>query len=75
MFTCKFNSIIFYQAMYRYACRLGLQTAYRDNEHVRRIIKMAIALALLPPGRAWSGYEVSDLVDGYSGCYSWQIWI
>ena len=71
MFTCKFNAIIFYQAIFRYACRLGLQTAYRDNEHVRRIIKMAIALALLPFGCAWSGYEVSALVDGYS----WQIWI
>lgn len=53
------HATVLFQAMYRHACRLGLQNAYRDNEHVRKIIKMAIALALLPPGRVWLGYEVS----------------
>ena len=45
--------------MYKYACSLGLTIAYRTNEDVRLLIKMSIALALLPPERAQEGYEVS----------------
>ena len=34
--------------MYRYACSLGLTITYRTNPQVGLIIKMAIALALVP---------------------------
>lgn len=44
--------------MYKYAVHLGLAVAYRTIPEVAQLIKMSIALALLPPGLAWGGYEV-----------------
>lgn len=47
------------QAMYRRACNLGLTIAYRDIGSVKLIVRMSIALALLPPNLANEGLEVS----------------
>jgi hypothetical protein len=50
----------FTQALYQYAVRIGLTAAYRDNEAERGLIKMAIALALLPPRLVWDGFQVTE---------------
>ena len=47
--------------MYKYAVHFGLTDAYRTQDGVSEIVKMSIALALLPPGRAWEGLEVISL--------------
>lgn len=47
--------------MYRYAENLlanRFSNAYRTNEAVRNVIKMAIALTVLPPALVWAGIEV-----------------
>ena len=45
-------------AMYRYAAKMGLLADHREHESVRRVVKMAIALALLPPRIVAGGLEV-----------------
>jgi hypothetical protein len=44
--------------MYKYSGRIVLLTEYVDNEDVRHIIKMAIALPLLPSTLVWEGFDV-----------------
>ncbi|KAK4003868.1 hypothetical protein OUZ56_005619 [Daphnia magna] len=45
------------QAIYRRACQEGLSAAYLAGGVVRRIIKMLIALALLPQERIFEGFQ------------------
>lgn len=49
--------------MYKYAVSRHLTDSQLPIEldGVREIVKMSIALALLPPGRAWEGLEVTSL--------------
>jgi hypothetical protein len=60
LYYCLCFIFKFTQAIYQYAARIGLTAAYRENEAVRRLIKMAIALALLPPRLVWDGFQVTE---------------
>ena len=50
--------------MYRYACSLGLMVPYRNIAEVGTIIRMSIALALVPHQRIREGFE---LIVQYAG--------
>ncbi len=44
--------------MFKRACSLGLSAAYRDDANLKLIVRMTIALALLPPDLAIDGFHV-----------------
>ena len=48
-----------FQAMYKQACALGLTIPYREDANVKLLVRMTIALALLPADLAVEGYTVS----------------
>lgn len=50
--------IIYLKAIYRKAVDLGLKVAYHEKYNVRFVIKMLIALALLPADRMYEGFQV-----------------
>ncbi|KZS20555.1 Uncharacterized protein APZ42_012722, partial [Daphnia magna] len=45
------------KAKYRYTCYLGLAKSYKVNNQIKRLVKVAYAIALLHPNDAWNGYE------------------
>ncbi|KAK4027857.1 hypothetical protein OUZ56_016998 [Daphnia magna] len=49
-----------------YACYLGIAQAYRTNEQIKRLVKMAIAFALLPSNEAWNGYDMIAKIPSIS---------
>jgi hypothetical protein len=61
IFICHFTHFLFRWAMYRYACSLGLTAAYRDIQIVGRVIRMCIALPLLPHGRIEEAFQAIQL--------------
>lgn len=58
------NSIFYaLQAIFDYAVGLGLKTCYRDNADIRTVIRMAIALARLPPNYIERGHQVKFIFN------------
>lgn len=54
-------TVLFLKAIYRNAVELGLKVAYHEKYNVRLIIKMLIALALLPADRMYEGFQVKEI--------------
>ena len=47
------------QAVFRYACHVGLKTVMANTGEIRRVVHLLIGLVLLPPQNAEQGLQVS----------------
>ncbi len=57
-----FLKTFFSKPIYRRACKLGLQAAYKSGGFAKIIVKKLIAIALLPSGEAYEGFQVCNIV-------------
>lgn len=53
----NFQSLVL-QAVFRYASKQGLRPKMKDDENVRKVVKMAMALPLLPASQIREGFDV-----------------
>ncbi len=55
------NDFLFYQNIYKKACKLGLKIPYATFPEVETIVKMLITIALVPPLRVEEAMEVYSI--------------